>query len=81
MVELMTPELMAQYLKVFREHGAASVAFRIPLPDGSTGELSVTMEPRFEGPMPGDAPTPGGWKSPVRLDAPEQFDSVREVAP
>lgn len=64
----LTPALLAQFLDVMRARGVASAVIRT-----SEGEASVTFEPSVA-PLPGEAPTPGAWKSPVRLDAPDQFD-------
>lgn len=64
----MTPELLDQLLTVLRKQGVQSAEV---LTDGS---LRVVFEPGNPGPLPGDAPTPGGWKSPDRLDNAEQFE-------
>lgn len=68
----MTPDDLDQMLAVMRKNRVASA--EVPLLDG--GALKVVFEPDLSEPMPGDKPTPGGWKSPERLDNPQQFDEV-----
>jgi hypothetical protein len=58
-----------QVLATLRKHGVSSA--EVP---GPGGVLRVVFEPSIAGPLPGDEPTPGGWKSPSRLDAP--FDEA-----
>ncbi len=62
---------LEQILKLLRQYGVASA--EVPGPAGVV--LRVVFEP-MGGPLPGDVPTPGGWKSPERLDHPDQFSEV-----
>lgn len=73
-VDLLDPAGLAEILDTLRAKGVASATLA-----GNGTTLAVTFEPQFSGPMPGDAPTPGGWKSPPRLDAVDQFDEPREA--
>lgn len=73
-VDPMDPAGLAELLDVLKAKGVASATLH---GDGTT--LAVTFEPSFQDPMPGDAPTPGGWKSLPRLDAVDQFDAPREA--
>ena len=59
-------------LAMLRKYGVQSA--EVPLTAGCV--LRVVFEPDMPGPLPGDQPTPGGWKGPDRLDAPLQFDAV-----
>lgn len=68
MGDQLTPALAAQYIDVMRARGVASAMVRTP-----DGELRVDFAPEMA-PLPGVTPEAGGWKSPARLDAPEQFD-------
>lgn len=68
----MTPHDLDHLLDVLRKHRVASA--EVPLFDDKS--LKVVFEPDLSEPMPGDKPTPGGWKSPERLDNPQQFDEV-----
>lgn len=66
----MTPEALDHFLRVMRDRGVASA--EVQTPDGT---LRVVFGPDA-GPLPGETPTPGGWKSPMRLDDPAQFDEA-----
>jgi hypothetical protein len=69
----MQPNDLDTLLGILRQHGVASA--EVPTADGCT--LRVVFEPRLgDGPLPGTPPTPGGWKGPDRLDAPQQYDEV-----
>lgn len=65
----MHPSDLDHLLAVLHKHGVQSA--EVPALGG--GVVRVVFEPDG-GPMPGEAPTPGGWKSPTRLDAPDAFD-------
>ena len=69
-MEQLTPELLAQYLDVMRKAGLMTAHLKTP-----QGEVAVTFGPD-SAPLPGDSPTPGGWKGPDRLDA--DFDPREE---
>ena len=64
MVVQLTPAELQALLAVMREAGVASA--EVPT---TRGTLRVVLQPDM-GTMPGDEATPGGWKSPERLDAP-----------
>lgn len=78
----MTAADLALYLDVMRDRSVSSahLKFTRALPDGSREpvEIAVTYEPSIaRDPLPGDAPTPGGWKgAPPGLDAPMTFEEA-----
>lgn len=74
MVELMTPERLADYLKTMRDAGCASARLVLH----GDAEVAVVFLPT-DGPLPGEAPTPGGWKSPSNLDRDPLADEERSV--
>lgn len=68
----MHPAELDTLLATLRKHGVASA--EVPT---TGGLLRLAFEPSIGGPLPeGDPVTPGGWKSPERLDAPDQFSEV-----
>ena len=62
---------LANILAELRHHGVASA--EVPTPDGPLRVVFTTDEAR---PLPGDVPSPGGWKSPTRLDDPSQYEEA-----
>ena len=71
----MTPTELSSYLKVMREAGVMQGVLTL---DGSA-KIEVMFAPESQTPDFGDAPEPGGWKSPQRLDSLDMFD--REPVP
>lgn len=69
MVGKLTPLDLDLYLSMFRKHHVMSAKLII-----NGGEVCVTFEPNTPAPMPGDEPTPGGWKGPTTLDAPFEHE-------
>lgn len=59
-----------QVLTILRKHGVVSA--EVPGPGGVI--LRVVFGP--DAVPVGDTPTPGGWKSPVKLDDPAQYDEA-----
>lgn len=73
----MTPDLLDQLLTALRKNGVVSA--EVPLQHGA---LRVVFAPEVGAALPpGDPITPGGWKSPERLDDPAQFDVPLSEAP
>ena len=61
---------LSNILAELRRHGVTSA--EVPTPAGA---LRIVFAPDA-GPLPGDVPTPGNWKSPERLDAPMSYDEA-----
>ncbi len=64
----MTHLELGLYLDILKTKGVASAHLKV-----ASGELAVTFAPDTA-PMPGEAPTTGGWKSPQNLDNPDLFE-------
>lgn len=64
----MTPNDLDAYLKVLSSNQVGSAALKLP---GGV-EVHVSFTPQFPVQV-GDQPTPGGWKSPVHLDNPNDL--------
>ncbi len=64
----MTPNDFDAYLKVLKQNHAAAGIVRL----GNGVEFSITFEVQMPEAV-GQAPTPGGWKSPLHLDNPENL--------
>lgn len=65
-MEQLKPDILDQILAVLRKHGVASAEVPYPL-NGGYEPLRIVFGP--EAPPTGQELTPGGWKSPERLDA------------
>lgn len=63
----MTPEQLDAMLKTLRANGVASAEVPVDWSSAGVMTLRVVFAPDA-GPLPGDKPEPGGWKSPSRLD-------------
>lgn len=73
MVVQLTPEQLAAYLDVMRKAGLVAAHLEIPwmFAEGELPmllKMNVTFGPDAA-PLPGEKPTPGGWKGPEHLDA------------
>lgn len=68
----MTPANLTEYLRILK---AAHVASARVVFDGT--EINVVFAPDMDE-LPGDAPEPGGWKGPARLDDGSMFDLTDE---
>lgn len=73
MVVQLTPQLLQQFLDAMKAAGVMRGNVAIPWALGDDGSIHmVTMAVEFTPtlpPLPGEAPTPGGWKGPEHLDA------------
>jgi hypothetical protein len=77
MVAELTAHELDAALAILRKHGVASA--EVPCSDDGVVVLRVVFAPDAPGPTPtGDELTPGGWKSPQRLDA-DPLDGERSV--
>lgn len=77
----MTPELLEQYLKVMQANGVMQADLAVPWTQNEDGTMATlrmcfTLAPNHE-PLPGETPTPGGWKGPTHLD--EAFDAEKHI--
>lgn len=71
----MTPDLLKQYLEAMRSQRTMHCAVTLPC-GADMVTINATFAPDDQGPMPGEQPTPGGWKGPDRLDNAEQFSEI-----
>lgn len=65
----MTPTMLATYLKVLRDGGAASAELVLgPSAQGGDAIVRIVFAPDAMPVPQGDELTPGGWKGPTGLD-------------
>lgn len=69
-IDPLDPAQLDELLVVLKARGVESAKV-------TATEVWVRFGPSYpEEPLPGETPTPGGWKGPERLDAPQQLDDV-----
>lgn len=68
----MSPELLDQYLEVLERRGAASAQVNV----GDGVSFIVNFKPEVPQMPAGDPVEPGGWKSPRKLDNPQDIEPL-----
>lgn len=74
----MAPDELDLILDTLRKHGVVSAEVPYAGTGGATGALRVVFAPEVGPNPPGDEVTPGGWKSPAKLDR-DPLDDERNI--